>query len=302
MIQPNLFLIGAPKCGTSSLFDWLSQHPDICGSKVKETFALIDPAHPLARRPSFATDGQDAYKSFFNPEDAYAPYRMEGTTHYIYDDHARQAIASIPNSRVIVALREPASRVFSSFRYTKNNLARLKYDISFSEYLNLIKNHESLYPKWCNDPGSAYVLEHDLLYSRYHLYLSKWCNDVGGNNIHIVTMEGLTENPFFVIFDIFLWLKLEPMSEESLAIERKNSTFSIRNRFIHRVARGLNSLIPLPQKAKLMLRNFYLPMQSRVKPAVDSDDQKALAELKKSFLADNEMLQAITQLDIRVWE
>ena len=36
--RPNLFIIGAPKAGTSSLYDYLSGHPDIYMSPVKEPF------------------------------------------------------------------------------------------------------------------------------------------------------------------------------------------------------------------------------------------------------------------------
>ena len=34
---PNLVIAGVPKAGTTSLFNYLAQHPDICPSDVKET-------------------------------------------------------------------------------------------------------------------------------------------------------------------------------------------------------------------------------------------------------------------------
>ena len=36
MTKPNLFIVGAPKCGTSSMYDYLAQHPDIYMSERKE--------------------------------------------------------------------------------------------------------------------------------------------------------------------------------------------------------------------------------------------------------------------------
>jgi hypothetical protein len=50
MSLPNLVIAGAPKCGTSSLFYWLADHPQACGSTVKETFYLMDEEHPLRRK------------------------------------------------------------------------------------------------------------------------------------------------------------------------------------------------------------------------------------------------------------
>lgn len=37
-MRPNLFIIGAPKCGTTSLYEYLYGHPEIYMSPVKEPF------------------------------------------------------------------------------------------------------------------------------------------------------------------------------------------------------------------------------------------------------------------------
>ena len=39
---PNVIIAGAPKCGTSSLYFWLSAHPEVKASMVKETFFFAD--------------------------------------------------------------------------------------------------------------------------------------------------------------------------------------------------------------------------------------------------------------------
>ena len=36
MNQPNLFILGAPKCGTAAWYEYLNQHPEIAFSKAKE--------------------------------------------------------------------------------------------------------------------------------------------------------------------------------------------------------------------------------------------------------------------------
>lgn len=301
MPQPNLFLIGAPKCCTSSLFDWLSQHPDIRGSKVKETFALIDPAHPLARRTGVAADSKDAYKRFFRQEDKDASFRMEGTTHYFYDDHALQAIAAIPGARVILALREPASRVYSSFRYTKNNLARLKVDMSFSDYLLLLKNQEPLYPRWCTHPGSAFVLERDIHYSRYQLFLSKWLSTMSPENIFVVLMEDMIRHPYSVVSEIVSWLNLRPIPESDLESAAKNTTIVVNSKNVHRIALMLSSMLPIPRQIKPGLKEIYSLVQFKNQSLPTPDDIESLQQLKKSFMRDNEILQAMTSIDISPW-
>ncbi|MCP5333794.1 MAG: hypothetical protein H7A13_10650, partial [Pseudomonadales bacterium] len=49
---PNLIIAGAPKCGTTSLFDYLVQHPQVGGSSVKETCYVMDRGYPLFKAQS----------------------------------------------------------------------------------------------------------------------------------------------------------------------------------------------------------------------------------------------------------
>ena len=63
---PNLVVGGAPKCGTSTFFRWLSSHPDVCGSEPKETFFLMDRDSPLLNRDCNVHEhGLQSYGSFF---------------------------------------------------------------------------------------------------------------------------------------------------------------------------------------------------------------------------------------------
>ena len=66
MTFPNFVIGGAPKCGTSSLFSWLADHPQVCGSSVKEPFFLMDEGNPMLRKACNVHDhGIEAYSSFF---------------------------------------------------------------------------------------------------------------------------------------------------------------------------------------------------------------------------------------------
>ena len=300
-LTPNLFIIGAPKCGTSSLFDWLGQHPQICPCKIKEPFVLINPNHPLSRQSNFVADGAEAYSRLFMPQDSTYPYRMEGTTHYLYDDHARNIISSMSDSRVIIVLREPSARVFSSFTYTLNNLARLESNLTFSKYLSLIKTQSSLFPVWCNNVGSAYVLEHDVLYSRYHVFLADWFKVIPRNRIFILLMEDLIADPQNAVSSIFSWLDLEHFSASLSLSSQKNRTENIRFRSIQSLARRTNSLLPMPRVIKNGLLKLYSLAQYRKGTTFSEDDKRSLEDLRMEFLEDNQLLARISGLDIAKW-
>lgn len=300
-MKPNLFLVGAPKCGTSSLFDWLCQHPDIRGTTVKEPFFLIDPTHPLARRPNLAMDGWAAYGSLFRPEDLDAPIRMEGTTHYLFDSFAREKIAALAGAKVIIVLREPAARVFSSFNYTKNNLARLRSGITFAKYLSLIETGTDLTPEWCNHRGSAYVLERDVQYSLYHEYVGQWFSQLGRDSVRIVLMENMVRAPLQTVLELISWLNLDSSKLPNLDVRQRNKTHNVRSPAVQAAARSMMQRIRLPESMRSRLKQGYAAFQYRKSLEATQEDFSALEALRKRYEPHNLQLSQMTGLNLAIW-
>ena len=40
--QAQILILGWPKTGSSSIFQWLADHPQVCGSSIEESFLFID--------------------------------------------------------------------------------------------------------------------------------------------------------------------------------------------------------------------------------------------------------------------
>jgi hypothetical protein len=300
-MRPNLFMIGAPKCGTSSLFDWLASHPDIRGSRVKEPFFLTDPAHPLSRRPNLAHDGMAAYDTLFAPEDADAPVRMEATTHYLFDPVSREAIAAMQDARVITVLREPAARVYSSFQYTANNLSRLSAGLTFARFVALIEAGERLIPNWCSHAGSAYVLERDINYSRYAQHLGPWITAIGRNNIKILIMENMIRDPDGTVRQVLNWLGLDPGRMAPLDRAGRNRTEQLRMPALHALARRINARMRPSEPVRRLAKRAYGAIQIRNSAPLTPEDAEALRRLKATYAADNATLSRITGVDLSVW-
>ncbi len=101
MSKPNFFIIGAPKCGTSSLARWLNEHPNVFFSPRKEPHLFNTDGHT-------ATQSLAEYEALFR--DAAAEHRAigEGSTHYLYSQVAVPNILEYnPEARFIVCLRNP---------------------------------------------------------------------------------------------------------------------------------------------------------------------------------------------------
>lgn len=103
MSRPDFFIVGAPKCGTTALHDYLGQHPEIFVSRVKEpTFFGSDLVRPGASRRTL-----DEYLALF--ADARSDQRVgESSTAYLSSLRAPAEIFGFnPASQVIAMLRNP---------------------------------------------------------------------------------------------------------------------------------------------------------------------------------------------------
>ena len=139
---PNFFIIGVPKAGTTSLFHYLDQHPQIYLSPIKEPtfFAASDllsgglrehvvrrmerdrsslQAHlngPMSERfhDRLVSEWADYLQLFRNVQSETAT--GEASASYFYLPSAARAIrACVPDAKLIVILRHPAERAFSQY-------------------------------------------------------------------------------------------------------------------------------------------------------------------------------------------
>ena len=107
MTLPNFFIVGAPKCGTTALYAYLAQHPDVFMSDPKEPHYFgSDLDFRYRRRPS-----DQQYRSYF----AGAGDRRrigEGSVWYLYSECAADEIGqAVPDARIIVMLRDPVEMI-----------------------------------------------------------------------------------------------------------------------------------------------------------------------------------------------
>src|SRR5882672_4560890 len=118
LLVPNVILGGVRKCGTTSVFDWLSAHPRVATSPAKGTEFLMNLDSPyLNRELNYHQHGLAAYERYFRDE-RHKPIRLDASTRYFDQETARTVLAALdPPPHVIFVLREPAARVLSLFRY-----------------------------------------------------------------------------------------------------------------------------------------------------------------------------------------
>jgi hypothetical protein len=141
MREPNFFIVGAPKAGTTSLYHYLDQHPDIYMSPLKEpcyfSFEMRPENFQASLRDDVVRVERDVLKYLHGPMDrkrssgivsAWPDYLRlfaaattqqavgEASVTYLWSKTAATAIAArIPRARIVMVLRSPAERAFSQY-------------------------------------------------------------------------------------------------------------------------------------------------------------------------------------------
>lgn len=300
---PNLVLAGAPKCGTSSLFSWLTAHPEVCGSTPKEAFYFMDEAHPLSRsEANYHRHGFSNYQVF--PQNSGATVFVEATTHYLYQATARDFFAACkPQPLVVFVLRQPSDRILSSFRYTQNNLARLDRQITFASYVELLlANRVDQIQEHFHSERSFFVLKRDLLYSQYADFLDGWAARFAGDRLKVILFEQLKANPQGVLSDLASDLGIDSRFYDRFDFQQKNQTVTIQSAWLHRTLRQLAPKLP-KTRLKTLLKLLYFKAQQRQKPTENPDaDRQALEQLDRYFEPYNRRLAEKFDLDSAVWQ
>jgi hypothetical protein len=126
MTMPNFFIVGAQKAGTTSLYHYLNQHPQVYMSPIKEPFFFdheMDSKGEVVRREF---GGHRQPPRFTNIEEYSALFEGvrgekaigEATPLYIYAPGTAERIERyVPGAKSIALLRNPADRAYSAFLY-----------------------------------------------------------------------------------------------------------------------------------------------------------------------------------------
>ncbi len=226
---PTYLIIGAAKCGTSSLHEYLMQHP--CVGKV-----LTKQLHFFDR---YFERGTDWYKVClpFVWNKFYVEHYLkknfatgEATAHYINHPSAPKRVAEIlPNVKIIVMLRNPVDRAYSHYQMEFNNKNEdLSFEDAISEEPNRIKGEieklekdSSYYSK--NFPHRAYIDS-----SKYVNQLEKWSEYFPIEQFHFVKTEDFKINPSKIYNETleFLDLPKHELGEYKKIRERKYEKMS----------------------------------------------------------------------------
>ncbi|MFY0687798.1 MAG: sulfotransferase domain-containing protein [Cyclobacteriaceae bacterium] len=311
MIENGIFIIGVRKCGTTSLFNLLEQHPDIEGSSIKEPqfFSL---------RQSSVDANISYYHSLFSDLNGLI---MDGSTHYFMHEHSIQNIRKyVRNPKFIIMIRNPVDRFFSAYfhlnrHYPPNdsrNLDQLVADYisldphspiaSENELISKLVSSETLNGTYYNKEShrnrklGPMLTDYDDMHAEYR-YLkestySSQLHKLDLNDSHIIVLEELLADSEGVISKLEKFLDLQSGYLDLSKTEKTNQGYVVQNPILGRFLRPGNWRPQL----RLGIMSKIKKKFSKPAPKANTIHKRQIATiLKKEFDFWNERLPQTKQ-------
>lgn len=267
-----LIIAGQPKAGTTSLFDWLSAHPDICGSTLKETRFFLDEDYPLPARLRF--DGTNLDQYFENFSDRSRGVFLEASPDYLYCQTPLGLKNTLPNARFIVIERDPVERMTSTYRYYQQQEI-LPAALSFEDYIKQQHSGE-------NASGRDYAYRG--LDQCRRSYIDRFLAQYG-DRCMVIRFEDLKQDPKAVLQEVcaFAGIPFEPIA--GLQLAAKNQTKASRSRLlvqIFRAARRRLSYISLKYPG---IRTLLRPVSRGIQKTLYKETAKETNDVQSDLKA-----------------
>ncbi len=218
-MMPNFFIVGAAKSGTTSLWYYLKQHPQIFFPENKEpnyfAFAGEDvsafegpaPADVLYQKLHYLTlTDKLEYEKLF--DDAGAETAIgDASVRYLYFPEACERIAkAAPDARIIIILRNPVDRLYSHYLMMKG-----LYDLEPLGIEGALRKE---------DHRVAAGWDWDWHYTRVGMYyeqVRRYLETFGESRVRVYVYEDFCNEPLQVIREIFGYLGVDPDFEPDMS-------------------------------------------------------------------------------------
>jgi len=274
---PNLVIIGAMKCGTTSLHHYLSLHPEISMSQQKELDFFLGKKN--------WKKGVDWYQSQFKGKaQVFGESSPNYTAYSKFPGVPERMYGLIPQAKLIYLVRDPVERMIADYIH---------------QYSSSLENRgidEALI-----NPGKRAYLERSLYYTQLCYYLDYY----KASQILVIPAEELRNDTRKTLSKIFDFLEVDPSYHSwQYAMQRHRSVRKRRKTLLgEKISTSPTAKIlkKIPQRMRWPLEDIlYFPFSKPINPPVLNEQVRQ--KLENSLKEDTERLRNYTGCQFSYWK
>lgn len=287
-MNPNLFIVGAPKCGTTAWVEYLRSHPGIFFARVKEPhhFARDFPHWCFIRE-------RDDYLALFEGSGA-APIVGEGSVRYLYSQAAAEEIHRFnPDARILIFLRRQED--FLPSLHNQQLYNRDESIESFEQVWHLSGHRPAdTIPANCREPR---FLDYKAM-GRFHEQVERYYALFPPAQIKVVTFDSWIGDPRPTYIDILRFLGVE--DDGRTDFPPVNEAKHHRSRLVASLTQNPAPWVRAASRALTRLTGRQMGLLSRLRAinrgrgyrAWGRVDPVLKAEIRDYYAAENRLLAA----------
>lgn len=295
--SPNTFLIGAPKCGTTSLASYLADHPNVFFSNPKETLYWCRDFVPYLRshEPRY-TDLAQYLELFAGADPTTHQVVAEGSTRYLHSSVAVQDIVAYqPNAKFIAMVRNPVDLVPSYHGEQVYQLYESQADFATAWY------SEAELGDTKPSPFLSYRQS-----GRLGEQLAKILELIDREQLLVILFDDFSTNPGAIYEKVLRFLELPQTGRTEFP--KLNSAHGHRSKWIASLVLNPPRVVagPVLRFRQYLARRRYPPIEfvksqlNQKKPRETLDD-RVLQQLRDEFRDDIDMLAELIGRDLSDW-
>jgi hypothetical protein len=298
---PDFFLVGAPKCATSSLHLLLIQHPGIFMCDPKEPHFFSTDLPGLAEVPDRA-----GYDALFAEAPA-GVKRGDASAFYLSSRSAAEEIHKAnPDARIIASIRNPVDAAVSLYHQLRDGFREDRTSFAEAWAMQEARARGEALPSYCPEPRQ---LQYRDVYS-YHDQIARYFDVFGRDAVKVFRFEEITREPERVIVELLEFIGVDP-EEVSREMPRTNTRRAPRFPGLTQVLtsppRPLRPLVA-PVKAVLnrmgvkpseVVMKYLSRPATRDETGIPPDLRK---EVQAAFAEDIARLEVLLERDLSDWK
>jgi len=136
---PNFFIVGAPRSGSTSLYEYLRNTKGVYMPLNKEPHYFHNDSFPPENSPTNPSPiirEKKKYLQLFNGVKDEKAIGEGSTTYFWYTDSSKLIHDKIPDAKIIILLRDPVERAFSHFLWNSRFIETSFHEIISKELKN----------------------------------------------------------------------------------------------------------------------------------------------------------------------